>query len=534
MGLITLERVRITVSSTDLELPKGDELPPGFVASFLSSVQADEARGKQPSPEEQLRLGIIKALGALGSLTVQEDSLIFEGSKFILPAQYAGKVRSAIDFLENWLHQQEKPHQISRQMPYRPFDGANAFAEVMKKLTGTTGFGVTKMTMFGPKHPEYRTVNIAHDKTAQVPWGAVKFPSLEAEFNVGATMDPERGIVFNLTCLAPKKWRQHIEAIFTMIEEYLKTDSIYRGKAINGAEEEPEFFDLSKIDPASVFYSDDVLKQLRANIWVPIRHPDKLRALGMPIKRAILLAGEYGVGKTLAGFLTALETDKHGYTFIQCRPGKDDPATVLKTAALYSPAVVFIEDIDTHTKGDSDMDISRMLEMLDGMGNKGSEIITVVTTNHLDRIQKGALRPGRIDAVVKIGDLDEAGFRKCVTYTIGEDQLAADIDWHAVAAAFDGFRPAFVVEAARRATRYALGESATGEIDILTTEDLVLAADSLRPQLELMIEAKEGARRTTFEDIIRGQVEGVVKRMVNQDIGRFEVEPATTLNGARN
>jgi transitional endoplasmic reticulum ATPase len=524
--------VRNTVASTDLELPKTDELPPGFIDNFLSNVQAQEDLGKQPTPEEQLRLGITRLLGQLGSLTVQEDSLRFEGQAFILPKQYAGKVRGAIDFLENWLHQQEKPHQIIRSLPYRPLDGAHAFMQVMKTLTGTTGFGVTKMTMFGPKHPQYRTINIAHDKTAQVPWGDVKFPSFDAEFNIGATMDPERGIVFNLTCLAPKKWRQHIEAIFAMIEEYLKTNSIYRGKAINGAEEEPEFFDLSKVDPNSVFYSTDVLKQLRANIWVPIRHPDTLRARNMPIKRAVLLAGEYGTGKTLAGFLTALETDKHGYTFIQCRPGVDDPATVLRTAALYSPAVVFIEDIDTHTKGGSDMDISRMLEMLDGMGNKGSEIITIFTTNHLDRIQKGALRPGRIDAVVKIGDLDEAGFRNCVTYTVGADQLASDVDWHAVAAAFDGFRPAFVVEAARRATRYALGESETGEIDILTTEDLVLAADSLRPQLELMREAKEGANRTTFEDIIRGQVEGVVSRMVNDEVGRFRVEPATALNGA--
>lgn len=520
------------MATQDLELAAADDLPPQFVKSFLKEMGDAEQAKKMPTPEEQLRSAITTMLGKLGSLTVQDDSLRFEGTAFILPRNYDGKVQSAIDFLVNWQHQQEKPHQIHRTLHYRPLDGAYAFMQVMRQLTGSTGFGVTKMTMFGPKHPIYRTINISHNETTQVPWGDVKFPSFEAEFNIGHTMDAERGLVSHISCLAPKKYRQHIEAIFTMIEGYLKENSIYRGKAINGAVE-PEFFDLSLVDPDSVFYSKDVLRQLTANIWVPVRHPEKMRKRKMPLKRAVLLAGPYGTGKTLAGFLTALETDANGWTFIQCRPGVDDPAEVLQTAALYAPAVVFIEDVDTHTAGGSDMDISRMLEMLDGMGNKGSEIITVFTTNHLDRIQKGALRPGRIDAVIEIGDLDEDGFRKCVSYTVGDDQLATDIDWHAVAEAFDGFRPAFVVEAARRSLRYALGDSEDGEIEVMGTEDLVLAAHSLRPQLELMEGAKEGANRTRFEDLFRDAIEGVLKRTTNDNIGGFEIEPATTLNGAR-
>ena len=519
------------MATQDIELAP-DGLPNGFVQAFLKDVDDAEQAKRAKSPEEQLRQAITHMLGKLGSLTVQDDSLRFEGTAFILPANYAGKVQSAIDFLVNWQHQQEKPHQIHRTLAYRPLDGAYAFMQVMRQLTGSTGFGVTKMTMFGPKHPMYRTINISHNETTQVPWGEVKFPSFEAEFTISQTVDPERGLVSHISCLAPKKYRQHIEAIFTMIEAYLKENSIYRGKAINGAVE-PEFFDLTLVDRESVFYSKDVLRQLTANIWVPVRHPEKMRRRKMPLKRAVLLAGPYGTGKTLAGFLTALETDANGWTFIQCRPGVDNPTEVLQTAALYAPAVVFIEDVDTHTAGGTDMDISRMLEMLDGMGNKGQDIITVFTTNHLDRIQKGALRPGRIDAVIEIGDLDEDGFRKCVTYTVGANQLAEDIDWHAVAEAFDGFRPAFVVEAARRSIRYALGDSPDGEIEVMGTEDLVLAAHSLRPQLELMKGAKEGANKARFEDLFRETVENVFTRAQNESIGGFEIEPATALNGAR-
>lgn len=519
------------MTTRDVALSAND-LPPGLVASLLESAQSQKNNAKQPSKEEQLRDAISMMLSRLGGLTVQEDSLRFEGSAFILPAQYEGKVRSAIDFLENWLHQQEQPHVISRKMNFRPLDGAHAFMETMREITGTTGFGVTKMTMFGPKHPEFRTINVGPTRTTQVPWGAVRFPSYEAEFTVGEDWDPERGTVFSLHCKAPRKYRRHIEAIYTMVEKYLRENSIYRGKAITGAME-PEFLDLSKVNRDEVVYSAKVLDQLTANVWVPLRHTERLRTMGKKLKRAILLAGPYGTGKTLAAMLTALEADANGWTFLLCRTGKDDPSVVLQTAQLYSPAVVIIEDVDVHTEGGSSVDISRMLEMLDGMGNKGAEVITLFTTNHLKRIQKGALRPGRIDAVIEIDGLDTAGFRKLVTYTLGAEHLDPEVDWDTVAEAFKGFLPAFVVEATNRTLWYAMGRN-EGAPGVMTTQDLVAAADSLRPQLDLHDEAKEGANRVTFEDLLRGSVENVVARMTNERIGGFEVEEATILNGAKN
>lgn len=508
-----------------------DNMPPELVASLLDSVQEEQNARKKPTREQQLRDAISMMLSKLGGLTVQDDALRFEGEAFILPAQYEGRVDSAIDFLVNYKKQQQQPHVIRKTFPYRPYDGAHAFMQTMRTITGTTGFGVTKMTFFGPVHPQFIDIKTDYNASTQVPWGDVSFPSYEAEFNVGATQT-ENGVVFHLACTAPRKWRKHIEAIFGLVEEYLANNSIYRGKAIDGAEH-PNFLDLSTLDPDKVVYSQDVFDQLAANVWVPVQHAATVRAMGKSLKRAILFAGPYGTGKTLGAMLTGQKAVAAGWTFVMCRPGKDDPATVLKTAALYAPAVVVIEDVDTYTEGGSHVDISKMLDMLDGITNKGTEIVALFTTNHLKRIQKGALRPGRIDAVVEIKDLDTQAFRKLVRITVGEDLVDPEVDWDEVSEAFRAFLPAFVVEAADRAQWYSMARN-DGVPSVLTTKDLCFAADSLRPQLGMHDNAKEGSNRVSFEDQFRTVVENVIGRTRNENIGGFEIEEATILNGAKN
>jgi transitional endoplasmic reticulum ATPase len=509
----------------------GPDFPQEILATLLDSVQDQKARAKGPSKEQQYRDAISAMLSHLGGLTVQDDSLLFEGEKFVLPAQYEGKVESAIDFLINYKKQQEQPHQHRRAMNYMPYDGAHAFMEVMKSITGTTGFGVTKYTFFGPVHPQFVTINTSYDTTTQVPWGDVSFPSYQAEFHVGYTHNEDHKVVFELSCLAPRKWRKHIEAIFGLVEKHLQDHSIYRGKAIDGqGPMNPNFLNLNTVDPEKVVYSKEVMEQLSANVWVPIEYTPMVRALGDPLKRAVLFAGPYGTGKSLGAMITGQKAVENGWTFIYCRTGKDDPAEVLKTAELYAPAAVVIEDVDIHADGGSAVDISRMLDMLDGITSKGVEIVALFTTNHLERIQKGALRPGRIDAVIEINDLDAPGFQKLVEITVGKDRLSDSIAWDEVAEAFRGFLPAFVVEAARRSQRYTMARN-EGRPGIMTTKDLVAAAESLRPQLDLHEGAKEGANVPTVDAVLREITESVIKRTTNAEIGGFQVEEATILNG---
>lgn len=105
---------------------------------------------------------------------------------------------------------------------------------------------------------------------------------------------------------------------------------------------------------------------------------------------------------------------------------------MLRTARLYQPAVVFIEDIDYRANnGESDA-VTELLEAFDGITSKGGELQIVMTTNHLDRIHKGMLRPGRLDAVVHIGALDRNGVERLCRVVIDESHLDKEVDFDAV------------------------------------------------------------------------------------------------------
>ncbi|NIS12736.1 MAG: AAA family ATPase, partial [Thermoplasmata archaeon] len=88
--------------------------------------------------------------------------------------------------------------------------------------------------------------------------------------------------------------------------------------------------------------------------------------------------------------------------FIQCRPGIDNVYDAMKTARLYQPAVVFYEDVDTIAQGDQTQGhvaVTQLLDIFDGLTAKSTKILAILTTNHPEKIHKGMVRPGRLDAV---------------------------------------------------------------------------------------------------------------------------------------
>jgi ATPase family protein associated with various cellular activities (AAA) len=479
-------------------------------SDILESIREESVPAKITEHQRQEEQ-ILAALDALGKTRVGEDGLIFEGSRFVLPASMRGEIGSAIRYLRDYEEQQENEFQFSRSFNYRPWDGAAAFQRAMRRVFGSSGVGVPIQTFFGKILPEFRSVNISATETLSVPWRNVGFSPLSATFQLGATRHEEYGVVFQLGVEAPRKHRARIEAFFAIVEDELKAASIYKGKAFTGGAE-PIFLDLENLPP--VVYSDEVLTHLDTNMWSLIRYSDTMRANRISLKRAVLVEGPYGTGKTLAGMLTAREAVAHGWTFILARPGKDDLFEVLQTAQLYAPAVVWYEDIDTIAQGQDDMQISRLLDVLDGITNKGTEVLAGFTTNHVKKIQKGVLRPGRLDAVIHVGGLDRVGYEKLIRAVVPGDQLDPKVDYDDVARAFEGFLPAFAKEAIGRAMSYSISRH-KGELGVISTLDLIHAADGLRPQLELMNDAVEGVRKPTLEATFAELVDAAVERQID-------------------
>lgn len=477
--------------------------------------EGQQVATKTKSEQDKIQAAILKGLDELGKLTVGDDDLIFQGKQLILPESMEGNIDAAIRYLQQQKAQAEEKFAFDRTFNYRPYDGASAFELAMRRMFGTVGIGKPIQMMFREIPPQYVTINVSANDTKQVPWGRVWFSPLEANFYIGGTHSREYGMVFQLHVEAPRKHRKRIEAFFTLVEQELREHSIYRGKAFTGASE-PTFIDTAEIDPNRVVYSEDVMVQLETNMWSLLRYTENMRKYGIPLKRAVLVEGPYGTGKTLAGRLTAKEAVENGWTFILCRPDQDDLTEVLNTAQLYAPAVVWYEDIDTIAHGENLTPISGLLDALDGVTNKGIEVLAGFTTNFVERIHKGVLRPGRLDAVIHIGGLTPELVELLVKVTVPDDILGS-VDYAKVAEAFNGYVPAFATEAINRAMRYRMSRNG-GVPDVIETEDLVNAANGLRPQLALQEAAKEGARPLPVDTAISQVVTDTITPLLNRTV----------------
>lgn len=481
-------------------------------SALLSMVQqAHTQAATELSQEEATRAAAMALLAQIGGKSVNESDLTFEGGKFVLPAQYKGRVGEAISFLKRWQEQQSTHHNYNKVFRYRPYDVAHAATLALKEAFGTTGVGETIQTMFGPRPPQFVDVPTGVTESVQVPWDTTAFPPLgpDATIEIGATRDREAGYLGAITVYAPRGVKAQVEGLFKLIEKHLTTASIYRGKALIGGDQMmPNFLDVRKVNPNHVIYSDDVLSQLNANVWSLIEHTDLMRELGEPLKRAVLLEGPYGTGKSLAAFLTAQKAEANGWTFLFVRPG-DDLDSAMRTAQLYAPAVVFFEDIDVVAEAGDPAKVSKLLDSFDGIGAKGAEVIAILTTNRKDKIHKGMLRPGRLDAVISINALDQHGVEKLINAKVPADMIRV-LDYAAIYESFKAFTPAFAAEAISRAKRFAIARLGR-KPDFLTTQDFVGAAKSLQPQLDLMTSADEEKQAPTLDKALRSVMADVVE-----------------------
>ncbi len=450
--------------------------------------------------EQQSTLDELRKLGGEGT---HEEDIVHEGTRFILPANLT--TQQALTTLEQKIKEDERTMTFHRTFMYRPWDGAHAVAVSFKRAFGLVLSKERRVMFFGEEivtPPATITINVGVDKQEQVPWGDLELPTMPgAILSLGITKKKGFGQVFQLTVKAPRKYRFEIEGIFHLVEEELRTNSIYRGQAIDGAVE-ASFLDLSGVNPAAVTYSAEVQRQLEANIWSVVERTDDLRALNISLKRAIMLEGEFGTGKTLAAHLTAVKARANGWTFIYARPGQDNLNEVMRTAQLYQPAVVFAEDMDVvNGKNTQGIALSQMLDLFDGIATKSTEIMLVTTTNHPENITPAMLRPGRLDAVIHIGALDGEGIVRLIKSNTPAS-IDAKTDFGAVVTAMAGYPPAFVKEASQRAVRYALVRGVPVEKLSLTTEDFVAAANDLRPQYTLMTTPKKDEGQTTLESAL--------------------------------
>lgn len=407
------------------------------------------------------------------------------------------ELKKAISWLERQMAEDEQTVRVHEEIHAFPLEAAFALGKALSRIYGYTQL-VPTPSWFGENPPSMIGLEVGVGRTEQVPWGRMKVPNVDGFISTHWHMIGQNPILV----IGGEVKRKHAEAvkeIAAMTRVIATEESIYKGQAVRvnypSDDEEwdfqfqPRFIDVSGVREDELIFPRDTASLVETNIFVPLEKTDLCRTHRVPLKRGVLLEGPYGVGKTLTAYVTAKKATANGWTFIYL-----DNVTHLEQAIIfarrYQPAVIFAEDIDQVAGTDiRSEEVNNILNTIDGVISKSSEIMVVLTTNHVERLNQALLRPGRLDAVVSVRAPDAETVVKLMRlYARGLLDEQENIS--SAAALLSGQQPAMIREAVERAKMAAIGSLQKGESMRINAMALEVAALSLQQQMELLTPKK--------------------------------------------
>lgn len=423
------------------------------------------------------------------------------GEKFIIPEGLA--MIEAADLLRRRAEYEEAEVNMRCTFACAPLDGAHAFYRVLQERFGFVE-NVSEMTFFGPKPPEMRTIQVGYGKTTSIPWGKCAIPGGRGYAHTRVAQNSRGQYEFEIIAQTIRRYDEFWQGMFADIREYLKRGSIYRGKAIavrflrdeddegNPIEiVEPEFIDTD-VNIDDLIFSRDVEVSVTTNLFTPISRVADLKLNGIPVKRGVLLGGPYGTGKTMAAKVASKLAEEAGVTFLYVRRANEIPQAIQFAKQYCEPAVVlFCEDIDSVTSGRRTIEMNDILNLIDGVDTKQLNLITILTTNHVEKITRAMLRPGRLDAVISIDPPDAEAVVKLLR-VYGRGVIAENADLSPIGEELQGQIPAIIAETVKRAKLHELTRTPPGKlIGQLSAQSILDAARTTSHQRKLLAETQE-------------------------------------------
>ncbi len=474
-----------------------------------------------------------KSLERDADVEVQVANIVQHGDKLIVPKKmsFAG----AIDLLKRRMQYEQETVNLMETFDAFPWDGAHALDQVLVNMFGWAP-SVTKPGGFfrPPEPPALVAIEVAFGKVVNVPWGRFNIPTVDGYIECD-TNRKDNLIRFQITAVVKRKDESTVKALFKNVRDYLATNSIYRGKAIklrfrqdNGDAlqmPEPKFMNTDSINPSCLIYSHEVQRSIETNLFTPIRRIRDCIANNIPVKRGVMLGGPYGTGKTLAAFVDRKYAVEAGLTFIYVQRA-DELDDAISFAKLYGnpAAVLFCEDIDRSLKGERTVKIDDILNTIDGIDSKSLNLITVLTSNHLEDINPAMLRPGRLDAIIEVLPPDAEAAERLIRF-YGGDAIDADTDLTEAGQRLAGTIPAIIAEVVKRAKLSQLSQQAEGTlVRKLTSDALADAAYTMKTQQELLDRASRPKEKPAdIDTALRGIVNDALSGQAPQRMkGRLD------------
>lgn len=418
--------------------------------------------------------------------------VVREGNQIVLPEGMS--FDDGMEWLRRKKVEEDREVSINEQVDAFPLDGAFALWKAISRKYGFAGL-VPTPGFFSSTPPAMIGVAINPNESVQVPWGRIQIPNIAGFISTHVGQKDGRQI-FIIGGTIKQRHKKEIADLAQATRDLVKTESIYRGKAIKVAFPEldpedfnptthaPKFLDTASVQEKELVFSDDVNLLIKDSLFTPIEKTEQCRKYKIPLKRGILLEGPYGTGKTLTAYVTAKKCVDNGWTFIYLESVRDLQRAIY-FAQQYGPAAIFAEDIDQVLKGSRGDEMNGILNTIDGVDTKSSELIVVLTTNHVELINPAMLRPGRLDAVVPVRPPDAPAVGRLIKlYARGLVAEGENLD--EAGKLLNGHIPAVIREVVERSKLSAIGRLLDGQELVLTGDDLTSAGKSMLAQVQLI------------------------------------------------
>lgn len=155
-----------------------------------------------------------------------------------------------------------------------------------------------------------------------------------------------------------------------------------------------------------------------------LTHKEAYVKADIPFRTGILLHGDPGSGKSSTALAIANEL-KMNVFIVPITSLSNDEALADSFSGIPANSIVILEDIDI-AKGVQDRDkesdkgvtMQGMLNVLDGFQSPPG-VITIMTTNRLEVLNKAIIRPGRVDLTEHLGCLDTYQLNGLCEYFMG-------------------------------------------------------------------------------------------------------------------